>query len=95
MIRTTSDERFLNAVVGNDGEISIGSRYEQMLDGANSKKRNCFVQVIESWLSLAMESTKAVARLVNINDGRTSSTTTCSRACTKNSTRATRRPISL
>jgi hypothetical protein len=69
MIRTTSDERFLNAVVGNDGEIAIGSRYEQMLDGANSKKRNCFVQVIESWLSLAMESTKAVARLVNINDG--------------------------
>jgi hypothetical protein len=40
-----------------------------MMDGANSQKRNCFVQVIESWMSLAMESTRAGARLVNINDG--------------------------
>jgi hypothetical protein len=68
MIRTTSDERFLNAVVGYDGEINIGARYEQMLEGANSKKRNCIVQVIEGWMTLAMQSTKAVARLVNLND---------------------------
>jgi hypothetical protein len=69
MIRTTSDERFLNAVVGNDGELTIGSRYEQMIDGANAKKRNCFVQVIEGWMTLAMESTKSVGRLCNLNDG--------------------------
>lgn len=61
--RTTSDERFLNAVVGNDGMIDIGSVYEQLLDGANSKKRNCIVQVIEGWMTLAMESAKSVARL--------------------------------
>lgn len=67
-IRTTSDERFLNAVVGNGGLIDIGSVYEQLIDGANSKKRNCIVQVIEGWMTLAMESTKSVARLVNLND---------------------------
>lgn len=68
MIRTTSDERFLNAVVGNSGEISISASYEQMLEGANAKKRNCIVQPIEGWAGLATESAKAVARLVNIDD---------------------------
>lgn len=67
MIRTTSDERFLNAVVGQSGEIMISDTYEQMLEGSNSKKRNCIVQPIEGWMTLAMESAKAVARLVNIN----------------------------
>lgn len=68
MFRTDSTERFLNAVVGNSGEINFGARYEQMLDGANSKKRNMIIQVIEAWMTLAMESTKSVARLVNLND---------------------------
>lgn len=68
MIRTTSDERFLNAVVGQSGEIDIGEAYEQMLDGSNSKKRNCIVVPIEGWMGLATESAKAAARLVNIND---------------------------
>jgi hypothetical protein len=67
-IRTTSDERFLNAVVGNEGMIDIGVVYHQMLDGANSKKRDCIIQVIQGWMTLAMESSKAVSRLANLND---------------------------
>lgn len=68
MIRTTSDERFLNVVVGNNGQIDVRDVYEQMLEGSNSKKRNCIVQPIEGWAGLATESSKAVARMVNIDD---------------------------
>ncbi|GAB5404304.1 MAG: hypothetical protein Aurels2KO_25350 [Aureliella sp.] len=69
MFRTTSDERFVNAVVGHEGNLDIGDVYEQMLDGSNDKKRNCLVQAIEGWMGLAIESSKAIARLVNLNDG--------------------------
>lgn len=68
LIRTTDDERFLNLVLGNDGEIAVGDYYQQMIVGANSKARNCYVQPIEGWMTLATESTKAVARIVNIDD---------------------------
>ncbi len=68
MLRTSGDERFLNIVVGQNGEIAIGTSYEQMIDGANSKKRNCIVTPVEAWMTLATESSKAAARLVNLND---------------------------
>lgn len=68
MIRSTSDETALNAVVGNSGELKVSAPYEQMLDGSNGAKRNMIVQPIEGWMTLAMESTRSVGRLCNIND---------------------------
>lgn len=67
-IRTTSDERFLNLCVGNNGRIAIGQSYEQLLDGSNSKPRNCIVTPIEGWMTLILHSTKSAARLCNIDD---------------------------
>lgn len=73
MIRTTPDEANVCIVVGNDGEIKIGDYYEQMMPGANSKDRNCYVQPIEAWMGLIVGGLQSVGRIVNI-DGRSTAT---------------------
>lgn len=69
MLRSTPDEANVCLVVGNNGEIKIGDYYEQMMAGANSKDRNCYVQPIEAWMGLIVGGLQSVGRMVNV-DGR-------------------------
>lgn len=68
-IRTDSDMADVTVITGQDGNISIGTTYEQMMTGANGKKFNAYVTPIQGWLGLQIGGKYSVARLCNIDAG--------------------------
>ena len=67
-VRSVPDESGVCTVLGS-GEISIGEYFLQMVEDANQKKFNAYVQPIEGWLGLQIATPNCAARLVNVGAG--------------------------
>lgn len=70
-VRSTSDEADVVAVMGQDGEISIGEYHEQAVADADGKLFDAYVQSVLAWLGLQIGGAKSMARLANVGTGGT------------------------
>ena len=67
MVRSTPDERDFMAVIGNDGNISMGEYYESLInEAATGRQFTGYVLPISGWLSIQLGGSRSIARLANI-----------------------------
>lgn len=66
-IRSVDELSDLALITGQDGNLEVGDRYEQMVEGTNGKYP-AYCQSITGWMGLQLGSVHSVARLANIND---------------------------
>jgi hypothetical protein len=69
LIRSTSDLRNAVVITGNEGNISLGDTYSQMMAGADEGLFNAYVTAIGSWLALQVGSIFSLGRIANIDAG--------------------------
>ena len=67
-IRSVDPMTDVTLVTGNNGNLEFGSRYEQLLTGANGKYPG-YVQTIYAWLALQIGSRFSVGRIANLDAG--------------------------
>ena len=66
-IRSVDSLSDMALITGNDGNIEVGERFEQFVEGDNGKFP-AYCQSISGWMGLQLGSIHSVARLANIND---------------------------
>ncbi|GAB5513512.1 major capsid protein [Rhodopirellula baltica] len=64
-IRSVDEMSDLALITGQDGNLEIGDRYEQMVEGTNGKFP-AYCQSITGWMGLQLGSVHSVARLANL-----------------------------
>lgn len=64
-VRTTSDEANVCAVMGQNGNITIGEFHEQAIADSTGKLFDAYVQSILAWLGMQIGGVKSMARLAN------------------------------
>jgi len=69
LIRSTPDLRNAVVITGNEGNISVGDTYTQMMPGADEGHFNAYVTAIGSWLALHVGSIYSLGRIANIDAG--------------------------
>jgi len=67
LIRSTSDLRDVVVIVGNEGNISVGDTYQQMIPGADEGLYNAYVTAIGAWLALQVGSIHSLGRVANLD----------------------------
>lgn len=66
MLRTTTDERNVCAIAGNDGRFDIGDAFTQLVTDGTGKQFPAYVVPSQGWLGVQVGSVKSIARIANI-----------------------------
>jgi hypothetical protein len=69
VIRSVPALTDVTLITGNDGNISVGDTYQQMMDGSTTGIFNAYVTPVSAYLGLQIGSIYSVGRICNIDAG--------------------------
>lgn len=67
LIRSVDALTDVTLITGNDGNISVGASYEQMMAGSSSGMFNAYVTPVQAYLGLQVGSIYSIGRIANLD----------------------------
>ena len=67
LVRSVDALTDVTLITGNDGNISVGSSYEQMMAGSSTGMFNAYVTPVQAYLGLQIGSIYSVGRIANLD----------------------------
>ncbi len=67
LVRSVSALTDVTLITGNDGNISVGASYEQMMAGSSTGMFNAYVTPVQAYLGLQIGSIYSVGRIANLD----------------------------
>lgn len=69
LVRSVDALTDVTLITGNDGNISVGASYEQMMAGSSTGMFNAYVTPVQAYLGLQIGSIYSVGRIANLDNG--------------------------